>query len=91
MQDFCDDDGNLLNVAPDTIIIPNSAKLKRAVFAAVGSELDPESNKNAMNFQLGLWNILIWPYMDKQIGGKDYVILADSKFLQVCLSSTGFL
>ena len=87
MQDFCDDDGNLLNVAPDTIIIPNSAKLKRAVFAAVGSELDPESNKNAMNFQLGLWNILIWPYMDKQIGGKDYVILADSKFLQdyMCL------
>lgn len=87
MQDFCDDDGNLLNVAPDTIIIPNSAKLKRAVFAAVGSELDPESNKNAMNFQLGLWNILIWPYMDKQIGGRDYVILADSKFLQdyMCL------
>ena len=31
MQDFRDDDGNLLTVAPDTIIIPNSGALKRKI------------------------------------------------------------
>lgn len=56
MQKFTDDDGNLLNVAPDTIIIPNSGALKRAVFEAVGSDLDPNSNNNAVNFQMGLWS-----------------------------------
>lgn len=87
MQDFCDDDGNLLSVAPDTIIIPNNARMKRLVFSIIGSDLDPETNNNAMNFQMGLWNVLIWPYMDKQIGDNDYFMMADSKFLQdyMCL------
>lgn len=80
MQDFTDDDGNLLNVAPDTIIIPNIGSLKRAVFAAVGSELDPDTGNNAMNFQAGLWNVIVWPYLPKAIGNKPYFMLMDSKF-----------
>lgn len=68
MQDFKDDKGNLLNVKPDTIIIPNSGPLKRAVLAAVGSELDPRSNNNAWNFQCGLWNVLVWAELPKTIG-----------------------
>jgi len=87
MQDFADDDGNLLNLAPDTIIIPNVGSLKRAVLAAVGSELDPESNKNAMNFQMGLWNVIVWPYLPKSIGGSPYFLMMDSKFKEdyVCM------
>ena len=80
MQSFTDDDGNLLNVAPDTIIIPNVASLKRAVLAAVSSDLDPESSKNAMNFQAGLWNVLVWPYLPKAIGGKPFFLMMDSQF-----------
>lgn len=80
MQDFKDDDGNLLAVAPDTIIIPNVAVLKRELFAAIGSELDPNTNNNAFNFQLGLWNVLIWPYLPKNIGGKPYFIMADMNY-----------
>ena len=80
MQDFKDDNGNLLNVAPDTIIIPNSGVLKRRVFAAVGSDKDPQTSTNAMNFQMGLWNILVWPYLPKTIGGKPYFFLMDGKF-----------
>ena len=80
MQGFTDDDGHLLNVAPDTILIPNAGELKRAVLAAVGSDLDPESSNNAMNFQAGLWNVLVWPYLPKTIGGKPYFIMMDSKF-----------
>lgn len=80
MQNFRDDDGNILNVAPDTIIIPNLGALKRQVFAAVGSELDPESNNNAFNFQLGLWNVLVWNYLPPLMGGKPYFIMMDSVF-----------
>lgn len=82
MQMFTDDDGNLLNVAPDTIIIPNNGALKRAVFAAVGSELDPATSNNAINFQLGLWNVLVWPYLPTGLGAgsKPYFIMMDSKF-----------
>ena len=82
MQKFKDDDGHLLNSCPDTIIIPNIGALKRAVFAAVGSELDSTSGNNAINFQLGLWNVLVWNYLPATIGGKPYFIMADSKFNQ---------
>lgn len=80
MQDFRDDDGNLLNVAPGTIMIPNVGSLKRALFAAIGSDLDPNSANHAMNFQMGLWNVLIWPYLPKTIGGKPYFFLLDEQF-----------
>ena len=80
MQMFTDDDGNLLNVAPDTILIPNVGSLKRAVLAAVGSELDPGSANNALNFQAGLWNVIVWPYLPSNLGGKPYFILMDSQF-----------
>ena len=80
MQDFRDDDGNLLNVAPDTIVIPNSAPLKRAVLAAIGSELDPNSANHASNFQVGLWRVLIWNYLPKTVGDKPYFLMLDSKF-----------
>lgn len=87
MQDFKDDDGNLLSVMPDTIIIPNDSVLTREVLAAIGSDLDPESNKNAINFQCGLWNVIRWGYLPKTIGGKSYFMMADSEYLQnyMCL------
>ena len=80
MQMFKDDDGNLLNVAPDTIIIPNVGALKRAVLAAVGSDLDPNSANNALNFQAGLWNVIVWPYLPSAIGGKPFFFMMDSQF-----------
>lgn len=82
MQDFKDDDKHLLSIAPDTIIIGNDAKMKRDILAAIGSDKDPESNKNALNFQCGLWNLLIWPYLPKTLGGKPYFMMADKQFLQ---------
>ncbi len=80
MQDFRDDDGNLLNVAPSTIIIPNSAVMKRKILAAVGSDTNPETANNAMNFQVGLWNVIVWNYLPKTIGGKPYFIMMDEQF-----------
>ena len=80
MQGFTDDDGNLLDVAPNTILIPNVGSLKRQVLAAVGSDLDPNTANNALNFQVGLWNVLVWNYLPKTIGGKPYFILMDADF-----------
>ncbi|WP_462385256.1 phage major capsid protein [Intestinibacillus massiliensis] len=80
MQDFRDDDGNLLNVSPSTLLIPNVGSLKRALFAAIGSDLDPNTANHAMNFQMGLWNVLIWPYLPKAIGGKPYFYIIDEQF-----------
>ena len=80
MQDFRDDNGNLLNVAPDTLIIPNSAPLKRAVLEAIGSRLDPDSADNAYNFQLGLWRVLVWNYLPKKLAGQPYFMMLDSQF-----------
>ena len=80
MQAFTDDDGNLLNVAPDTIIIPNVGSMKREIFAMAGSDFDPNSANNAINFQVGLWNVIVWNYLPKAIGNKPYFIMMDSQF-----------
>lgn len=82
MQKITDDDGNLLNVSPDTIIIPNVGSLKRAVLEAIGSDLDPSSAENAINFQAGLWNVIVWNYLPTTMSSKPYFIMLDSKFNQ---------
>ncbi len=86
MQNTKGDNGELLNIAPDTIWIPNDAALKKAAFAAAGSDKDPESSNNAFNYQVGRWNILVDPYLTwvLQLMGKTDKpwILLDSAFLE---------
>jgi hypothetical protein len=65
MQDFKDDNGKLLAVAPNTIVIPNDPDMKRAVFAAIGADKDPNSANNGFNFQFGTWKVCIWAYLNK--------------------------
>lgn len=86
MQEFRDDDGNLLAVTPDTIILPNDPAMIRAVTAAINSEKNPESNSNAVNFQCGLWQVLVWRYLPKSIGGKPYFMMMDSKLKDTCMA-----
>ena len=85
MQGYRDDDGNLLNIMPDTIVIPNSAKLKKAVFEAVGADGIPTTANHSMNYQLGRWNVVVWPYLPVVAGvtaGKNAWYLLDSQFNQ---------
>lgn len=80
MQNFKDDNGNLLDIAPDTIIIPNLAALKKAVFEAIGSDKDPATANNAFNYQYGRWNVIVWHYLNQYItDGTAPWILMDSK------------
>lgn len=83
MQNVMDDDGNVLAVAPDTIIIPNDFALKKAVFQAIGSEKDPDTSNNGYNYQFGRWNVIIWPYWTLGAAEADKpFILLDSRFNQ---------
>ena len=81
MHLFEGDDGNLLEVAPDLILIPENAELKRAVFAAIGADKDPVTANNAFNFQYGRWTVATWSYLNQFLdkGLKPWVLM-DSKY-----------
>lgn len=64
MQNFTDDQGNPLTVAPDTIIIPNDEGLKYAVFEAIGADKSPDTSNNGFNYHYGMWNVIVWPYLN---------------------------
>ena len=81
MQDFRGDNGEILDVAPDTILIPNDYALKKAVFEAIGADKDPETSNNGFNYQYGRWNVIIWPYLNQYItAGTSPWVLLDSRY-----------
>ena len=86
MQQLTGDNGELLAVAPDTILIPNDAALKDAVFSAIGADKEPPTSNNAYNHQFGRWNVIIDPYLTQALAAmgktdKPFILL-DSKFLE---------
>lgn len=81
MQNFCGDNDEILDVAPDTIIIPNLYTLKKSVFAAIGADKDPATANNGFNYQFGRWNVIVWAYLNKYItSGTAPWLLGDSKY-----------
>ena len=81
MQDFRGDNNEILDVAPDTIVIPNDYKLKKDVFAAIGADKDPATANNGFNYNFGRWNVIIWPYINGVIkaAGTPWMLL-DSRY-----------
>jgi len=65
MQNFKGDNGEVLNIAPDTIVIPNNYALKKQVFAVIGADKDPATANNGFNYQFGRWNVLVSPYLSE--------------------------
>lgn len=81
MQQFTAEKDKQLTIAPDTIVIANKPDLKRKVFAAIGSDIDPVESTHAFNYQYGRWNVIIWPYLNRFIKkGNEPWMLMDSKF-----------
>lgn len=83
MHYFRDDDGNILNLQPDTIIIPDKARIKKLVFDAIGAEGIPGTANNSFNFQYGRWNVIVSPYLTNTAGitaGTDTWYLMDSTY-----------
>lgn len=78
MQNFEDDNGEVLTVSPDTIIIPNDAAMKKKVFEIIGSEKDPMTSNNGFNYQFGRWSVIASPYLNGMPKGS--YILFDKKY-----------
>ena len=68
MQNMTDDNGDIMALSPDTIVIPNIASLKKAVFAVVGSEKVPGSGNNDDNYLVGNLEVIVWPQLNAYIG-----------------------
>jgi hypothetical protein len=78
-----DDDGNILTVSPDTIVIPDKASIKKLVFEAIGAEGIPGTANNSYSYQFGRWNVCISPYLTAYAGttpGQETWMLLDSSF-----------
>ena len=83
MQNFRGDNNEILDVAPDIILIPNDADMKNDVFAAIGADKEPTTANNAFNYQYGRWSVIIWPYLNQFIasGAKPWALI-DSTYNQ---------
>ena len=78
MQNFKGDNNELVNVCPNTILIPNDPATKKAVFAAIGADKDPDTANNGYNYVFGRWNVLVWNYLNQFVAeGTAPWILAD--------------
>lgn len=82
MQNLKDEDGNTLNIQPDTIIIPNcNAAQKLAIIKAVTSVQEAASANNASNPIFGKLEIITWGYLNDYLGSLTAPwILFDSKY-----------
>ncbi|MGN1120728.1 MAG: hypothetical protein ACI4RV_00090 [Eubacteriales bacterium] len=81
MQNFKGDNEEILDVAPDTILIPNDYVLKKEVFAAIGADKDPATANNGFNYNFGRWNVIVWSYLNQFItAGTKPWLLCDSKY-----------
>ena len=81
MQNFKGDNNDLVNVVPNTILIPNDAAMKKAVFAAIGADKDPATANNGYNYVFGRWNVLIWNYLNPFVNsGVSPWIVADVEY-----------
>jgi hypothetical protein len=81
MQNTRGDNNEILDVAPDTIVIPNIHSLKKAVFAAIGADKDPTTANNGFNYQFGRWNVIVWNYLNQFITASTSPwLLMDSRY-----------
>jgi hypothetical protein len=83
MQHFTDHDGNLLNIQPDTIVIPNNAAIKKLVSDAVFTDSGkPGTADNSFNFHGERWNVIVWNQLSKLSAANDPWFVLDSKRCQ---------
>lgn len=83
MQNLNGDNGEPLNMCPDTIIIPNIASLKQDVLAVLNSIQLPGTNNNDANPNRGVYNVIVDPYLNAYIGSISAPwLLMDSGFMQ---------
>lgn len=82
MQNMKDDNGHIIGLRPDTIIVPNEESAKSSVFGVVGSYNDPTTPaSNKFNYQFGNWNVITVPWLEGCVQGANFPwMLADSTY-----------
>lgn len=86
MQMTRGENGEILRMNPDTIVVPNDYTIINKVFEVVGSDKDPDTaGSNAFNYLFGRWNVLVWSELTDYVdltGETIPYILMDSKYNQ---------
>lgn len=82
MQNAKNDNGEIIGLVPDTIIIPNTEKAKSDVFGVLGAYRDPDTaSGNKFNYQFGNWNVMVVPWLESLATATTYpFFLMDSDY-----------
>lgn len=77
MQNFTGENGEILDVAPNIIMVPNEYSMKKKAFEIVGADKDPATANNGFNYQYGRWTIVVNPYLNRYLaaGLKPWMLL----------------
>ena len=79
-QNLEGENGEILGLCPDTLIIPNDTEMKDEAYAWVNSHNTPGSGNNDANPLYGNQRIIVWPYLNQFIGTTKPWFIMDSKF-----------
>lgn len=84
MQNFKNDNGEVIGLNPDTLIIPNTEAAKAAAFGILGAYNDPDTpGGNRYNYLFGNWNVMTVPWLVPYMSGnKVPFIIMDSEYNQ---------
>lgn len=82
MQNAKNDNGEIIGLVPDTIVIPNTEKAKSDVFGVLGAYKDPDTAAgNRFNYQFGNWNVMVVPWLESLATADSYpFFLMDSGY-----------
>lgn len=81
MQNLKGDNGEILGLCPDTLVIPNIYSMVEAAYAYVNSHSVPGSDHNDANPLYGNQRVIIWPYLNEFLasGAAPWFVM-DSKY-----------
>lgn len=82
MQNAKNDNGEIIGLVPDTIVIPNTEKAKNDVHGVLGAYKDPDTAAgNRFNYQFGNWNVMVVPWLESLATENSYpFFLMDSDY-----------
>ncbi len=88
MQNFRGPDGELLNITPDTIIIPNrgtaqDSAFKQKLFEALNADGNPTTAERSSNYHFGRWNIVVWSFLGNMAAATvPYMIMLSKQYME---------
>ena len=77
MRNFKDENGNVLGIIADTIVIPgNVPALEDTIKKIIGSDGEVGTNNNDINTQRGKWSLIVDPYWQVAGAAAPYIIMS---------------